>query len=279
MFEDLYSRSATEAEHGLFKLDFDANSGTWGGRTYSVAARGDSFYEYLLKTWLQGNRKEDYLREMFDKSVDGMEDMLIKRLPSGRLYIGNYAYGRTSDQMEHLSCFLPGTLALGSATIETKGDTDLEKRQKRYMHLARELGETCYQFAATQASGLAPELVNFPDGEHPNAVDARYILRPEVAESMYYLHLLDGDSKWREHAALMFDAIDTYCRTDQAYGTARFQNSGASLDDMDKAKKVHEETARKEQAAAAKPSLRGSQGAARMTWNLSSLLRHLNTFT
>lgn len=217
VFEKMHEDSAKVANHGVFKLDYNADSGGWGGDHYSVAARGDSFYEYLLKTWLQGNKKETWLREMFDESVDGIEELLLVRGPGDRLYIANNDNGHKSGHMEHLACFYPGTLALASASLETKGDPALEKRAAHYMDLARELGETCYQFTASQATGLAPDSVTFDQQGMAQAADPRYILRPEIAESMYYLHLLDGDPKWREYGANMFEAIDTYCRTDEAY--------------------------------------------------------------
>ena len=221
IFEVMHKESAKVAKHGVFKLDFNADSGNWGGDHYSAAARGDSFYEYLLKTWLQGNKQEPWLREMFDESVDGIEELLLERGNGNRLYLANNNNGRKSGHMEHLACFYPGTLALGAATLDTQGDPKLEKRANHYMDLARELAETCYQFAASQVTGLAPDSVTFNQDGTPQAADARYILRPEIAESMYYLHLLDGDPKWREYGAFMFEAIDTYCRTDEAYAQVR----------------------------------------------------------
>lgn len=227
VYERMHEESADVAEKGLFRLDFNSDTGAWGGKHYSVGARGDSFYEYLLKTWLQGNKKETWLREMFDESVDGAEELLIARGPGGRLYIANNDNGMQAKRMEHLACFYPGTLALGAATLETKGDAVLEKRATHYMDLARELGETCYQFAGSQMTGLAPDSVVFDQDGVPQASDPRYILRPEVAESMYYLHLLDGDPKWREYGAKLFEAIDFYCRTNEAYAQVRL-SSGPS---------------------------------------------------
>ena len=38
----------------------------------TFGALGDSFYEYLLKTWLQGGKKEKWLRDMYDRAMDGV---------------------------------------------------------------------------------------------------------------------------------------------------------------------------------------------------------------
>jgi mannosyl-oligosaccharide alpha-1,2-mannosidase len=47
---------------------------------------------------------------------------------------------------------------------------------------------------------------------------AYYILRPEVAESLFILHELTRDPIYREWGAQIFDAIERNCRT--AYGYA-----------------------------------------------------------
>jgi len=228
-FKYLYEHREEVAPDGVYKLDFNTNSGQWMGNSLSVAARGDSFYEYLLKCWLQGNRREPWLREMFDESVDGIEELLLARSPAPgeRLYIANNESGQKTQHMEHLACFYPGTLALGAASLDPQGDAKLQARADHMMDVARELAETCFQFAAAQVTGLAPDSVHFDAQGAPVANDPRYILRPEVAESMYYLHLLDGDPKWREHGAFMFEAIDTFCRTDEAYAQVRLITNSA----------------------------------------------------
>ncbi|KAG7281455.1 hypothetical protein CRUP_012398 [Coryphaenoides rupestris] len=53
--------------------------------------------------------------------------------------------------MDHLVCFLPGTLALGAH----HGLPD------DHLELARELMETCYQMYAQMETGLSPEIVHF----------------------------------------------------------------------------------------------------------------------
>ena len=35
----------------------------------SIGALGDSFYEYLLKSWLQSGKKDTKAREMYDEAV------------------------------------------------------------------------------------------------------------------------------------------------------------------------------------------------------------------
>jgi len=82
-------------------------------------AMGDSFYEYMLKTWIQGGRMEQKYREMYDKSIDGMHSVLLqKSLYSGLTYIAEIPNGSTklwfgqnilNPKMDHLACFSSGT--------------------------------------------------------------------------------------------------------------------------------------------------------------------------
>lgn len=47
---------------GLVPIFINANTGTFRNfATISLGARGDSYYEYLLKQWLQTGKKEDDL--------------------------------------------------------------------------------------------------------------------------------------------------------------------------------------------------------------------------
>ena len=50
-----------------------------GGDSFTMGAAADSFYEYLLKVWLQGGRSEPMYRRMYDAAMDGMTSKLLKR--------------------------------------------------------------------------------------------------------------------------------------------------------------------------------------------------------
>ena len=43
----------------------------------SVGALGDSFYEYLIKEWLQ-NRTDTQAKEMYDEAIDVSSTVFIK---------------------------------------------------------------------------------------------------------------------------------------------------------------------------------------------------------
>lgn len=68
-----------------------------------------------------------------------------------------------SHKLEHLSCFLPGLLALGVHRLPHLSD---EERQ-RHLWAAEGLGHTCWLTYADQPSGLGPDEVMFQTGITP----------------------------------------------------------------------------------------------------------------
>jgi hypothetical protein len=78
---------------------------------------GDSFYEYMLKVWLQGGKTEDMYRDMYDESMQGMHDELLQvSTPSGLVFIADKNSGNLDTKMDHLVCFMGGLLVLGAYT-------------------------------------------------------------------------------------------------------------------------------------------------------------------
>ena len=77
----------------------------------------NSFYEYLLKVWLQGGKREKKYRHMYDKSINGIIDKLVHMSrPNYLTYVAELKGDRVIHKMDHLACFLGGTLALGAYT-------------------------------------------------------------------------------------------------------------------------------------------------------------------
>ena len=163
----------------------------------SFGACGDSAYEYMLKIWIQGGRKEDVYRRMWDRAMDGMHEQLLRKSsPTGLTYIANRIDGKLEHKMDHLVCFLGGSLALSAYTDPLGLDSS---RARRDLRTARALTYTCYQMYARTRTGMAPEYVRF-EGDEDMVVprDSPYsILRPEAVEAFYYLSALTGDPIYR----------------------------------------------------------------------------------
>ncbi|CAM9163978.1 unnamed protein product, partial [Discosporangium mesarthrocarpum] len=213
--------SHATANHGLFPIYFNPTSGKATTNQVTLGALGDSFYEYLLKVWLQGGKTEATYRQMYDRAMDGVAEVLAKKSnPGGLTYISDWNGSHNKDKMDHLVCFLAGTLALGSVTA------DDHKRAERDMALGKQLAYTCYQMYRRQKTGLAPEMVNFENGKDmvvpPKA--GYYILRPETAESLFILHQITKDPIFREWSWDIFKAsifmleIEKHCRLPNGYG-------------------------------------------------------------
>ncbi len=204
--------------HGLYPIYISADTGQATTATVAFGALGDSFYEYLVKVWVQGGRREAMYRRMYDASMDGMTELLLKRSSPSRLaYIADWDGMNTQDKMDHLVCFVPGMLALGAFNA---AGTPGEINAQRDLINAKALAYTCWQMYERHATGISPEFVVFPGGQDLQASTSApfYILRPEAAEALYVLHQLTGNPVYREWGWRMFQAIEKYCKTTFGYG-------------------------------------------------------------
>lgn len=208
---------------GLLPIRLYTATGTASG-VISLGSRGDSYYEYLLKQFLHarldsapelrnGSRSDtDLPRECFSRYVQaiaGVRAHLIRHsVPNGLTFVAELNGGALSPKMDHLVCFLPGTLALGTRYGAPAADLDL----------AAELMQTCMAMYRATPTGLAPEIVYF--NEQPGSTDditihpadRHYLLRPETVESLFYMHRVTGDPKYRTWGREIFDALNKHAR-------------------------------------------------------------------
>lgn len=71
----------------------------------SMGALGDSFYEYLLKAWLQANKDDREAREMLDEALASMFTHMLKVSPEGLTYFADLKFESVEHKMDHLACF------------------------------------------------------------------------------------------------------------------------------------------------------------------------------
>jgi mannosyl-oligosaccharide alpha-1,2-mannosidase len=158
---------------------------------------------------------------------------IIAELPHG---IG----GKLSPKMDHLVCFLPGSIAIGA----TEGRTEAEARKlpswntqkEEQMQLARELMKTCWAMYAVTESGLSPEIAWFeadtsdlqpspgsrprgPSSEDPEhwkkdfiikPLDAHNLQRPETVESLFLMFRVTNDPIYRKWGWKIFQAFQKH---------------------------------------------------------------------
>ncbi|XP_062509580.1 endoplasmic reticulum mannosyl-oligosaccharide 1,2-alpha-mannosidase-like isoform X2 [Corticium candelabrum] len=175
----------------------------------TLGARGDSYYEYLLKQWLQCGKKESRFRDWYVESMDGAQRKLIQRTkPHSLLFVGELQNGIFSPKMDHLVCFLAGTLALGAHNNLTRS----------HMDIAKELMYTCVQMYERMETGLSPEIVYFNQDSSKQEdirvqpADTHNLLRPETVESLFILYRLTRNKTYQEWGWKIFQAFEKYTR-------------------------------------------------------------------
>ncbi|KAL5011605.1 hypothetical protein ScPMuIL_010156 [Solemya velum] len=198
---------------GLVPIFINAQSGMFrSSATITLGARGDSYYEYLLKQWVQTGKTIDMFKDDFIDAVEGIKkNLLSKSVPSGLVYIGELLSGRTfSPKMDHLVCYLPGTLALGHHN----------GLPAEHMELAEQLANTCFEMYNKMPTKLSPEIVYFnkapgaPDDLIVKPLDAHNLLRPETVESLFYLYRFTGDKKYQDWGWSIFQAFLRYTKVE-----------------------------------------------------------------
>ena len=70
----------------------------------SLGALGDSFYEYLLKSWLMTSKDDVEARDMYFAAIGSIEKKLMRSNSDGSILITDYRNGRPDNKMQHLVC-------------------------------------------------------------------------------------------------------------------------------------------------------------------------------
>ena len=135
-----------------------------------------------------------------------MQKLLVRRTFNKKLlFIGELLSGGKDfkPKMDHLTCYLPGTLALGV----------MYGMPKNHMDLAEELLYTCYQTYAYHPTFLAPEIsyFNVQDNSQPDihvkTTDAHNLLRPEFVESLWIMYQITGNTTYQDWGWQVFEVV------------------------------------------------------------------------
>lgn len=71
----------------------------------SMGALGDSFYEYLLKVWIQSGKTDTVGREMFDEAMEAVIEHMVRKSAGGLTFVSDLKFERLEYKMDHLACF------------------------------------------------------------------------------------------------------------------------------------------------------------------------------
>ncbi|PCH44101.1 glycoside hydrolase family 47 protein [Wolfiporia cocos MD-104 SS10] len=193
-------RANVSTRGGMFPRRWSLQSGRPTDDVLSVGAAADSAHEYLLKMYLMTAQSDKSSYEMYIRTTNHILTNLMYLTDARELlYVTDVATPTfsPSHRFEHLSCFLPGLLALGADQLDlsldvldprTLGDEErrsyelLKHYDLRQLHrwAAEGLTTACYLMYADQPSGLAPDEVQMqpapgfpPRGRQRNRVGGK----------------------------------------------------------------------------------------------------------
>lgn len=230
--DKIFDVLAKVEDRGLYYNYINPNTGKWCNNDATLGALADSFYEYLLKLWVYGNKKDDALLEKYLRAMKAARSHLIGKSTNGLTYAGEYSHGRLQAKMGHLACFSGGMFALTAMKVDSLTDTE----RNEFKQLAADITNTCHESYIKTETHIGPETFHFNTGNEAIATSENekyYILRPEVVEAYFYLWRLTKDNKYREWAWDVVQAIDKYCRTDNGFsGIKNVYNKDPVKDDV-----------------------------------------------
>ncbi|KXH42281.1 glycosyl hydrolase family 47 [Colletotrichum salicis] len=195
--------------------------GQFTTREIRLGSRGDSYYEYLAKQYLQTGEAIYPLK-------------FVAELPNG---VG----GALSPKMDHLVCFLPGTIVMaateGRPLAEARRDPGWTHQHEDDIELAIEIINICWGiYDAVTDTGLAPEIAWFNATEADlqpgpgdrwlrkessslskwkkdfinKPLDAHNSQRPETIESLFMMYRITGNSMYREWGWNIFQSFQKH---------------------------------------------------------------------
>jgi glycosyl hydrolase family 47 len=205
---ELYNR---RSPIGLVGSSINIKTGEWKDVTSHIGGGIDSYYEYLLKSWLLFGDKD--CQHMWETSIAALNKYVADQAPTGFWYgeVDMNTGKRTGTVFGALHAFFPGELALS-------GDLDRAAR----------LEESCYKMWTT--FGIEPEVIDY---SKMTALYRGYVLRPENIESAYYLFHFTKDPRYLAMGQTFYDSLVKYCRNDVAYAALRDVEKKTQRDDME----------------------------------------------
>ena len=192
---------------GLVGTRINVETGKWTNTDSHISAEIDSYYEYLLKSWLLFGDQD--CKRMWLESITAVnkylaDEFVRERAPqSGReLWYGHADMNtgkRTTTTYGALDAFFPAVLALS-------GDLDRAKRLQ------------ASSFLMWKQHGIEPEEFNYRtmDVVHPG-----YPLRPEIVESTYHLYHYTKDPHYLRMGETLFRDFVTHCKTEAGYAALK----------------------------------------------------------
>ncbi|KAJ1966403.1 hypothetical protein GGI12_000113 [Dipsacomyces acuminosporus] len=215
---------------GLYPTEFDMNTGKFTGSSAYWGGGGDSFYEYLAKTWVLSDFMLERNIDMWSESIQAFKRYSIAESTDGHLFPGFVDNKKFYPYADTFTNFIPGTLGLVSKIVGSDS----------YFKLAEDLLEGGYSVFDKMPSSLGAESIKFARKNVPSDLMALtaaardqvgkygfslerpyYLLRPELIESLFYMYRLTGRQVHADRVWKIWQGIQRNCRVSDGYvGTA-----------------------------------------------------------
>jgi mannosidase alpha-like ER degradation enhancer 2 len=188
---------------GLVGEWINVENGEWTNTDSHISGAIDSYYEYLLKSWILFGDVE--CKQMWENSIVAINKYLADDNAVGNkseLWYGHADMNtgiRKATTYGALDAFFPAVLALG-------GDLDRAKRLQDS------------SFRMWKVAGIEPEEFDY---KAMKITSPGYPLRPEIVESTYYLYQKTKDPKYLKMGEQLWRDFVRYCRTEVAYASLK----------------------------------------------------------
>ncbi len=205
---ELYNR---RSKIGLVGSTINVETGAWIDPTSHISGGIDSYYEYLLKSWLLFGDKD--CQKMWKTSVQAVNKYLADSSKAGLWYaqVDMNTGKKVSTHFGALDAFFPAVLA-------RDGEVDN----------ARRLEESAYKMWTT--FGIEPEEIDYKTMQ---VTSPGYPLRPEVIESAYYLYFYTRDARYTEMGSTFLLSLVRFCKADAGYAALKNVETREKTDSME----------------------------------------------
>ncbi len=196
---------------GLVGSSINIETGEWESSKSHISGGIDSYYEYLLKSYLLFGDED--MKKMYYSSIEAVNKYLWEVVDGRGWYC--VADMNTGEKLAHtygaLDAFMPAMLSLGG---------DVER--------ARELQRS--GFLMWNLFGIEPERFDYTTYA---PVYEGYPLRPENIESAYYLYKYTRDDKYLMMVETYLETIIKHCKCDEGFAHLASVVTMEKSDDME----------------------------------------------
>lgn len=194
--DSCFEKAARRANHALWKrrskynlvgAHINIRTGMWTHKDAGIGTHVDSFFEYLLKSYILFGKDEDLL--MFTEGYTA----IIRYLKRGPWYIeaNMETANLTHPEFGSLQAFWPGLQVL-------YGDIEMASDTLRAF------------FSLCKTYDFPPDRYDIKTGTFLTGFSG-YPLRPEMIESLYYLFRASNSREWIEKGLEMLESLRKKC--------------------------------------------------------------------